>query len=61
MPTLAGTLFAVLVALAMSATAALGAPEAICSTAAVIFCDNFEDRNTGSADLATSKGTKTPG
>jgi hypothetical protein len=54
------TFFAALITIAVSATVAWGAPEAICANPAVIFCDNFEDRDPGSSDLLTSKGVKTP-
>jgi hypothetical protein len=40
---------------------ASAAQEAICSNSAVFFCDNFEDRETGTRDLTTSKGAKNPG
>ena len=40
---------------------ASAAQEAICATAAVFFCDNFEDRAPGTGDLTTFKSAKNPG
>jgi hypothetical protein len=54
-------LLLLVVAVLMLSGVAHAAPEAKCSDAPVFFCDNFEDRATGSGDLQNSKGGKTLG